>query len=119
MGIQQRLLIKRITLNGVDTDNYGSNKEYYVLTSQFDRNKRWEIWIDKETGLVIKEINRDSEKSFITGTDIVKEINDTVISYNYEFNVVTDEDVEVPDLSEYKIENVNENFEDYMEQKNL
>ena len=102
-------------LMSIYTDNYGSNKEYYVLTSQFDRNKRWEIWIDKETGLVIKEINRDSEKSFITGTDIVKEINDTVISYNYEFNVVTDEDVEVPDLSEYKIENVNENFEDYME----
>ena len=102
-------------LMSIYTDNYGSNKEYYVLTSQFDRNKRWEIWIDKETGLVIKEINRDSEKSFITGTDIVKEINDTVISYNYEFNVVTDEDVKVPDLSEYKIENVNEKFEDYME----
>lgn len=102
-------------LMSIYTDNYGSNKEYYVLTSQFDRSQRWEIWIDKETGLVIKEINRDSEEEFIIGTDIVKEINDTIISYKYEFDIVTDEDVEVLDFSEYEIENISYNMEDFIE----
>lgn len=88
----------------IDTDTYDYGKEYYVLKNRKERNNIWEIWIDKETGLPIREINRDSEKSFFIGTDVVKEIRDTIQSYKYEFDTVTDEDVELPDLSNYTIE---------------
>lgn len=96
----------------LDTDNYGTNKQYYVLKNNFDKNKRWEVWIDKETGLVIKEINREASKSFFENTDIVKEVNDIVEEYKYEFNIVKEEDIEIPDYSGYKIENANEKLLD-------
>ena len=96
----------------LDTDNYGTNKQYYVLKNNFDKNKRWEVWIDKETGLVIKEINREASKSFFENTDIVKEVNDIVEEYKYEFNIVKEEDIEIPDYSGYKIEYANEKLLD-------
>ena len=69
------------------------------------------MWIDKETGLPIKIINREGRKSFYTGTRVVKEVNDNIQEYKYEFGTVTDEDVAVPDinsLSEYTIEYIND-----------
>lgn len=92
----------------LDTDNYGTNKQYFVLRNNFDKKQRWEVWIDKETGLVIKEINREASKSFFENTDIVKEVEDRVEEYKYEFNIVKEEDIEIPDYSGYKIEYVNE-----------
>lgn len=86
-------------------DTYDYEKEYYVLKKRSEKNNGWEIWIDKETGLPIKEIHRNNVKSFFIGTDVVKEIRDTIKSYKYEFDIVTDEDVKVPDLSNYTIEN--------------
>lgn len=95
----------------VDTDTYDYGKEYYVLKNRSEENI-WEIWIDKENGLPIKEINRGGEKIFFPGTEVVKDIKDSVQEYKYEFNKVTDEDVEVPDLSSYTIENKVVNMED-------
>lgn len=92
----------------IDTDTYDVGKEYYILRNQFEQDQRWEIWIDKETGLVIREIQRDGEKRFITGTDIVKEVRDCTTIYKYELNIVKDEDVKVPEDSTYKIEYINE-----------
>ena len=92
----------------IDTNTYDVGKEYYILRNQFEQDQRWEVWIDKETGLVIREIQRDGEKRFITGTDIVKEVRDCITMYKYELNIVKDEDVEIPDDSTYKIEYVNE-----------
>lgn len=92
----------------IDTDTYDVGKEYYILKNQFEQDQRWEIWIDKETGLVIREIQRDGEKRFITGTDIVKEVRDCTTIYKYELNIVKDEDVKVPEDSTYKIEYINE-----------
>ncbi len=98
----------------IDTDTYDYSKEYYVLKNRSDNNK-WEIWIDKETGLPIREITRGGAKSFFPGTDVVKEMRDTIQTYEYEFNTVTDEDVEVPDLSDYTVENKTLNMEDMIE----
>ena len=95
----------------IDTDTYDYGKEYYVLKNKSENNI-WEIWIDKETGLPIKEINRGGEKSFFPGTNVVKGVKDSIQEYKYEFNKVTDEDVKVPDLSNYTIENKVVNMED-------
>ena len=95
----------------IDTDTYDYGKEYYVLKNRSENNI-WEIWIDKETGLPIKEINRGGEKSFFPGTNVVKEVKDNKKEYKYEFNKVTDEDVKVPDLSNYTVENKVVNMED-------
>ena len=99
----------------IDTDTYDYGKEYYILKNRSENN-RWEMWIDKETGLPIREINRGGAKSFFVGTDVVKEIRDTMQSYKYEFDIVTDEDVEVPDLSNYTVENTTLNMEDMIKE---
>ena len=95
----------------IDTDTYDYGKEYYVLKNRSEDNK-WEIWIDKQTGLPIRQITRGGAKSFFPGTDVVKEIRDTIQTYKYEFDTVTDKDVEVPDLSNYTVENKTSNMED-------
>lgn len=46
------------------------------------------LWIDKETGLILKEIPDEGY---------------TTIDYDYTFEMVTDKDVEIPDISEYDI----------------
>lgn len=99
----------------IDTDTYDYGKEYYVLKNRSENNI-WEIWIDKEIGLPIKEINRGGEKSFFPGTNVVKEVKDNIQEYKYEFNRVTDEDVKVPDLSNYTIENKVVNMEDMVKE---
>ena len=101
----------------INTDTYQVGKEYYVLNNRFERAQNWEMWIDKETGLPIKIINKEGRKSFYTGTQVVKEVNDNIQEYKYEFGTVTDEDVAVPDinsLSGYTIEYIND--EDWIQQ---
>ena len=95
----------------IDTSNFG-NKECYVLKNQFEKSKEWEVWIDKETGLLVKEVRLNGTKEFFPGTDVVKTVRDNIDEYKYEFGVVTDEDVTVPDLSNYKIEEINIDVED-------
>ncbi|MDO5555237.1 MAG: zf-HC2 domain-containing protein [Clostridia bacterium] len=91
----------------IDTSTFSIGKEYYILKNQFENPQIHETWIDKETGLTIKEINKNCEKIFIAGTDIVKEERDNIQEYKYEFNKVTDEDVTMPDLTKYEVQNVN------------
>lgn len=91
----------------IETDNYDVGREYYVLKNQFENVQRWEIWIDKETGLPIREINKNASKEFFIGTDIVKSVKDNIQEFRYEFNTVTDADVTIPDFSNYKVEYVN------------
>ena len=103
----------KASIMSIDTDTYDVGKEYYILRNQFEQDQRWEVWIDKETGLVIREIQRDGEKRFIVGTDIVKEVRDCTSMYKYKFDIVTDEDVKIPDDITYKIEYVNEEISNY------
>lgn len=60
-----------------------NNTECYVI--EFAQG--WRQWIDKKTGLIIREIN-----------------NDIMTNYSYEFDVVKDEDISKPDISEYKVQ---------------
>lgn len=74
--------------------NYTIKEDFSFEKDVQNNNKKQtnKIWIDKNTGVVMKiEAKIDDE---------IK----TTESY-YEFNNVTDNDVEVPDLSEYKIIN--------------
>ena len=98
----------------IDTDTYANGKKCYVLHDRSEKDK-WEIWIDKETGLPVKEINRDGEKTFFVGTNVIKSVNDVICEYKYEFDKVTDEDVKVPDLSNYTVENKTLNMEDMVQ----
>lgn len=100
----------------IDTDTYDNGKKCYILHDRSEKNK-WEIWIDKETGLPVKEINRDGEgKTFFAGTNVVKSIlSDVICEYKYEFDKITDEDVKVPDLSNYTVENKTLNMEDMVQ----
>ena len=99
--------IETAFMMSMDIDTYGVGKKYYILRDLFSNSKNWEIWIDKETGLPIKEIYKDNAKSFFENTDITMEIKDSIIEYNYKFGVVTDKDVNIPDLSEYEIKYIN------------
>lgn len=97
-------------------------KKCYVLKYAFEKNKTWEIWLDKETGLPLKEINIDGISSYYASdsldpsveitqdnvrnilkeqNDILKESGDSIDEYKYEFNIVTDDDVKVPDINSY------------------
>lgn len=90
----------------IETDNYDVGREYYVLKNQFENVQRWEIWIDKETGLPIREVNKNASKEYFIGTDIVKGVRDNTQEFKYEFGIVTDSDVKIPDFSNYEIEYV-------------
>ena len=51
-------------------------------------------------------------KLFFEGTDVVKEEIDMSSRYKYEFNTVTDEEVNIPDYSDYEIEQKNTDYMD-------
>lgn len=98
------------------------NKKCYILNNAFEKNKTWEIWLDKETGLPLKEINIDGLKTYYSDitfdenmeitkeniqdilkqqNDILKDCKDAIVEYKYEFNSVKDEDVDVPDITKF------------------
>lgn len=88
------------------TDTFSIGKEYYVLKNVFDKSQRWQVWIDKETGLTLREINKEAVTSYYPGTQITKDIMDYITKNKYEFGIVTDEDVKEPDFSGYTIDYV-------------
>lgn len=75
MKLWQKLLLAAISRI---TSEKCNNKECYLV----EPAKEWKLWIDKETGLVIREINGS----------ILQD------SY-YKFNEVTDENIVKPDIS--------------------
>lgn len=99
----------------IHTDTRQIGREYYVLRNRFENDQMWEIWIDKENGLPLKEINRNAVRTYLPGTDIVKEERDMVQEYKYKFDKVTDDDVKVPDFTGYEINYINfANLEELM-----
>ena len=89
-------------------------REYYVLNNIMDNNSNYEEWIDKETGLPLKISGNGTIKLFFKGTNVVKEEIDMSTRYKYEFNTVTEEDVNIPDYSDYKIEQKNTDFSEIL-----
>ncbi len=67
----------------IGTENIG-NKECYVINSV----NGWKKWVNKETGLILRECN-----------------NGDVTDFNYEFDIVKDENIMKPDTSDCKIQN--------------
>lgn len=67
-------------MSRITTDKY-NNMECYLI--EIDN---WKMWIDKETGLILREIN-----------------GGIVVERFYEFDIVEDKDISKPDISECKI----------------
>ncbi len=82
---------------GIDTKDYG--KEYYKI--KLGEN---EYWFDKETYLPIRAIEYGNQKEFYPGTEVVKANYDIVAYYKYQKDVVTEEDVQKPDMERLKEE---------------
>lgn len=95
--------IQKTFTTSITTDTYDIGKEYYVLKDIFNKNDRYETWVDIETGLVIRRISKDASKTYFAGTDIIKSVSNIIEDYKYESCNVTDEDVNVPDLSNYEV----------------
>ncbi len=88
-GILTNILEAFIT--GVDSA-YCNGKESYVI-----KVGSYERYIDKETGLAIREIQK-SNKNDSKKTDVV-------IDFEYKFNTVTDNDIIKPDITDYSVVN--------------
>lgn len=91
-------------LMSLKKSNYEIGKEYYILEYKNESRPGHEYWIDKETGLILKEIERDANIEYFKNTNIVKDVQDRCTSYKYEFNNVTDNDVKVPSYDGYVVE---------------
>lgn len=98
------LKLGMIFVMDISKDTYEYGKEYYVLRNTFENNQRWELWIDKETGLRIKEINKDGHKEYFPESTVTKSVKDSILEFRYNFNIVTDEDVKPIDMTEYEVE---------------
>lgn len=68
-------------MSRITTDNY-NNIECYLI--ELDN---WKMWVEKDTGLIIREIN-----------------GGIVAERFYEFDIVKDEDIIKPDISDCKIQ---------------
>lgn len=86
-------------------------REYYVLNKVFEKDFNYEIWVDKDTGLTLKEKGYTLVKELFKGTDIVKAEYALSSRYKCEFDIVTDEDVQVPDYAGYEIRYINRDNE--------
>ena len=78
------------------TDKY-NGRECYVLRTDSKTSYK-EIWIDKEKNTLIRAIEEIYNKSY------------REITYSIKTDVVTNEDVTLPDLSGYTIENIENNI---------
>ena len=104
--------------------NLPFNRNYITKKHTFDRSSMGTVFpfvsseighptgiplgFDKQTGLPLKVINYNATREFFAQTDIVKRVTDIIQEYKYDFDVVTDEDVNVPDLSAYDIKYVSD-----------
>ena len=71
---------------------YRNGKECYVI-----KTKNYERYIDKQTGLAVREIDISTKDNF-------KQI-DAVTDYQYEYNIVKDSDIVKPDTTGYQTAN--------------
>lgn len=102
-------ILRMALTSSIHTSYRSLGREYYVLTNVFDKDEG-EIWIDKEIGLTLKSDveGNGTIVNYYPGTNIVKEEFRAVHEYRYEFDIVTDEDVTVPDYTGYEIKYINQ-----------
>ena len=86
----------------ISHDNKEIGKEYYKI-----QLGETELWVDMETGLPIMSFGYSSHTEYYKDTKIPKRKSETTCQYKYEFETVTDDIVEMPDLSDYEIKEIN------------
>lgn len=101
------LKIQKTFTYSMKKDNYLIGKDYYIIKDNYEKNSRDEYWVDIETGLNIRHISKGGEIEYFPGTNIRKSVNDLIEEYNYEFGIVTDDDVKYPDLTNYTVKEDN------------
>lgn len=92
-----------IFLFNVDTIENAWGK-YYVFTYADDKTKESEFWVDAETLLPAKYIQKEARITCYNGTNIVKQISDEIRLYNYSFDTVTDEDLRIDLMNMKQVE---------------
>ena len=83
MNLFSKLLLS--TFTHISSDKLNGRECYYI-----EQAKGWKLWVDKENGLILREANA----SIIT-------------DYSYKFDIVTDENIEKPDISDCELINNN------------
>ncbi len=94
--------IKSEVCNGKDCyklSNLLSSSVFIVSNDEDFSKSDFSIYIDKETGLLVRQFNGTSGE----GKDKINTVNDM----KYEFDTVTDADIVEPDISEYTIQENN------------
>lgn len=81
---------------GIDRKEFG--KPYYIM-----KTKDTETWIDRETLRPIKSIGYTSGVEYYSNSDVVKSKYTGIDYYILKPDTVTEEDVQIPDLSKYKV----------------
>ena len=97
--------LKTAFFHSIDTSYKSLGREYYVMNPAFDKDSDCEKWVDKDTGLILK-LNSSANGTAVTyfpNSKIVREESELVYEYRYEFGTVTDEDVEIPDYTDYEV----------------
>lgn len=83
----------------ISTDHKQIGRKYYVL--DFGETEKW---VDIETGLLIMSFGDVIGTDFYPNTNIPKQEFRSAAEYHYEFEKVTDEDVQMPDLADYEVD---------------
>lgn len=91
----------------ISTDHEQIGRKYYVL--ELDDTK---LWVDMDTGLPIMRFGGSLVIEYYAGTKIPKRKAECIGEYHYEFETVTNEDVEMPDLEGYEVEEFD--YEEYV-----
>ncbi len=90
----------------ISTDHKQIGRKYYVF--DFGETKKW---VDIQTGLPIMSFADVVGTTYYTNTNIPKQEFKSISQYQYKFETVTDEDVQMPNLEEYKVEEFDWNNE--------
>ena len=83
----------------ISTNHKQIGRKYYVF--DFGESKKW---VDMESGLPIMSFGDVVGTNFYPNTNIPKQEFSSVSEYHYDFGNVADEDVQIPDLEDYEVE---------------
>lgn len=86
-----KTFLRNVFMSSVKTVKCNDKECYYFSNIVSSSLGMGEIYVDKETGLIVRAI--------INGTGVQSTISD----FTYNFNTINDESLKEPDISEYKI----------------
>lgn len=95
-------LIQLSTLTSIDSTRWNDEKAYKISFNFFDSEEHI-MWVDKEDYRVIGLMNGVS-------SDEDKNMYSDISTFTYTFNTLTENDVKLPDLTDYTIKDGNGNI---------